>query len=100
MAKTRKIPQRSCVACGRVRPKRELIRIVRTPSGEVKIDLTGKVSGRGAYVDPDPGCAERAVREGRLQHALEVPIPVEIIDVVRQAIDLAASGRRQTERRV
>jgi len=94
MAKTRRIPQRSCVACGQVSPKRELIRIVRTPSGEVKVDLTGKVSGRGAYVDPDRACAERAVREGRLQHALEVPIPAGIIDEVARAIDLVASGRR------
>jgi len=97
MARIRKIPQRSCVACGRTRPKRELIRIVRTPSGEVKVDLTGKVSGRGAYVDPDRACAERAVREGRLQHALEVPVPAEILDEVARAIDAVASGRRSAE---
>jgi predicted RNA-binding protein YlxR (DUF448 family) len=58
-----------------MRPKRELIRVVRTPSGEVCVDPTGKVSGRGAYVCPAVACAETALRERRLQHALEVVVP-------------------------
>ena len=94
MPRIRRLPERTCVACGRVRPKRELVRIVRTPTGEVKVDLTGKVSGRGAYVCPEPPCAERGVKEGRLQHALEVPVPESLVDELRQAVVVAAAGRR------
>ena len=94
MPRVRRIPERTCVACGRVRPKRELVRIVRTPGGEIKVDLTGKVSGRGAYVCPEPPCAERGVRDGRLQHALEAPVPETLIGDLRKAVAVAASGRR------
>jgi len=94
MAKVRKIPQRSCVACGRMRPKRELIRVVRTPAAEIKVDLTGKVSGRGAYVCPETPCVERGVRDGRLQHALEVAVPAALIKELHRAVDLVAAGRR------
>lgn len=94
MPKTRRVPERTCVACGRVRPKRELVRIVRTPSGEIRVDLTGKVSGRGAYVCPEPPCAERGVKEGRLRHALETPVPETLIEDLRKAVGVAATGRR------
>ena len=94
MPKVRRVPERTCVACGRVRPKRELVRIVRTPNGEIKVDLTGKVSGRGAYVCPEPPCAERGVREGRLQHALETPVPEMLVEDLRKAVAVAAAGRR------
>ena len=57
-----------------MRPKRELVRVVRTPVGEVRVDTTGKVSGRGAYVCPTSECADVALRERRLEHALEVPL--------------------------
>jgi len=94
MPKVRRVPERTCVACGRVRPKRELVRIVRTPTGEIKVDLTGKVSGRGAYVCPEPPCAERGVKEGRLQHALETPVPEMLVEDLRKAVAVAAAGRR------
>ena len=94
MPKVRRVPERTCVACGRVRPKRELVRIVRTPNGEIKVDLTGKVSGRGAYVCPEPPCAERGVKEGRLQHALETPVPETLVEDLRKAVAVAAAGRR------
>ncbi len=94
MPRVRKVPERTCVACGRVRPKRELVRIVRTPGGELKVDLTGKVSGRGAYVCPEPPCAERGVKQGRLQYALEVPVPEHLVDDLRRAVGEAATGRR------
>ena len=94
MPKVRRVPERTCVACGRVRPKRELVRVVRTPTGEIKVDLTGKVSGRGAYVCPEPPCAERGVKEGRLQHALETPVPEMLVEDLHKAVAVAAAGRR------
>lgn len=86
MPKAKHVPQRQCVACRQVRPKRDLVRIVRTPAGEVRVDLTGKVSGRGAYVCPDTACAETAVRERRLQHAIEIAVPEAIIEELRAAV--------------
>jgi predicted RNA-binding protein YlxR (DUF448 family) len=76
---------RTCVACGRTRPKRELLRIVRTPNGLVRVDPTGKVSGRGAYVCREPGCADAGLREARLARALEVAIPADVADQLRAA---------------
>jgi predicted RNA-binding protein YlxR (DUF448 family) len=84
MAKVRRVPQRQCVACRQMRPKRELIRVVRTPAGEVRVDATGKVSGRGAYVCPADECADLALRAGRLQHALEAPIPEDAAAALRE----------------
>ncbi len=98
MAKVRKIPLRSCVACGRVRPKRELVRVVRTPSGAPAVDTTGKVSGRGAYVCPEHACVERALRERRFDVVLETPIPEAIADVLRQVMQRTAPGLGNAER--
>ncbi len=77
-----------CVACHQMRPKRDLIRVVRTPTGEVKVDPTGKLSGRGAYICPDPQCAEVGLREQRLQHALAVTISDLVADEVRRVVGL------------
>lgn len=69
MVKTRRVPQRTCVGCGEVEGKRELLRIVRTPEGQITCDPTGKRNGRGAYVHRDQTCFDRAVA-GRLFKAL------------------------------
>lgn len=84
---------RSCVACGRSRAKRELIRVVRTPDRQVRIDPTGKLSGRGAYVCRDvPACAETGLREQRLAHALQVAIPADVADQLRLKEFVADAG--------
>lgn len=86
MPRSRHVPLRQCVACRQMRPKREMVRVVRTPSGEIRVDATGKVSGRGAYVCPSPECADQALRQGRLQHALEVVMTAAVADNLRLAI--------------
>jgi hypothetical protein len=94
MGRGKHVPQRQCVACRQMRAKRELLRVVRTPSGEVRVDATGKVSGRGAYVCPTPGCADQALREHRLEHALEVSMPEEAVAALRAAVQsLQTPGR-------
>ena len=65
------IPQRTCVGCGDVQGKRQLMRVVRAPDGRVQLDPTGKANGRGAYVHERLGCWQQALR-GRLSHALKV----------------------------
>lgn len=67
----RRVPERTCVGCFKVRPKREMVRVVRTLEGKVEVDLTGKKSGRGAYLCRDRSCWETALEKNRLEHALQ-----------------------------
>ncbi len=78
--KVKKIPQRRCVGCNNMKEKKELIRVVRSAEGEVSIDKTGKKPGRGAYVCPTSECITKAVKEKRLEKALDVAIGTEIYE--------------------
>ncbi len=71
------VPQRTCIACHQVKPKRELLRIVRTPSGRVEMDPTGKKSGRGAYLCANRSCWTIALKKKRLEQELETTISEE-----------------------
>lgn len=86
MPKTRKVPQRSCLGCKQVLPKKQLYRVVRTPDGEVVFDPTGKKAGRGAYICPKAECLEQAIKSGRFERALELRVPEEVQNNLRQAI--------------
>ncbi len=81
--KKRKIPQRMCVGCGTGRDKRELVRIVRTPEGEVQVDPTGKKSGRGAYLCPNPDCLQEALKRKKLDRALKTSLSEETVAQIR-----------------
>ncbi len=74
----KKIPQRQCMGCRERKPKREMIRVVRSPEGNVSLDFGGKMNGRGAYLCPDPECLKRAIRSKALDRSLEVEIPEEV----------------------
>ena len=76
----KKIPLRQCVGCREMKPKRDLIRVVRSPEGAISLDFKGKASGRGAYVCPDPECLNRAIRSKALERGLDTAIPQEIYD--------------------
>ncbi len=75
---SRRFPTRTCVACRTSRQKRELVRVVRTPDGGIVLDETGRLAGRGAYLCADGSCWLQAIEKGRLQRALEVPLPPEL----------------------
>ncbi|MBC7335585.1 MAG: YlxR family protein, partial [Clostridia bacterium] len=77
MGKVRHVPERMCLGCRAKRPKRELVRVVRTPAGEVLIDPTGKRSGRGAYVCPQEECLRKAIKHKALERALTVSVGTE-----------------------
>ena len=79
MPKVRKTPQRTCVGYGKVTDKRSLVRIVRSPEGDVVVDPTGKRSGRGAYVCAARECLQRALRTGKLSKALETAVPEDVV---------------------
>ncbi|KLU64769.1 hypothetical protein DEAC_c34130 [Desulfosporosinus acididurans] len=76
---TRKIPMRMCLGCQQMKPKKELLRIVRTPEGTVELDSTGKRNGRGAYICSDLTCFRTAVREHRFRKAFEVDIDPKVL---------------------
>ena len=88
----KKIPQRQCLGCREMKPKRELLRVVRSPEGEVTLDSKGKAPGRGAYVCPNAACLKRAVKSKALSRALEVEIPQEIYDSLQQQLEVQANG--------
>ncbi|MFQ6019128.1 MAG: RNase P modulator RnpM [Dehalococcoidia bacterium] len=68
------VPQRTCVSCRRTSAKRELVRVARSPQGQVEVDTTGKKAGRGAYLCRDAACWESALKRGRLEAALKTKI--------------------------
>ena len=74
----KKIPQRQCMGCRERKAKRELIRVVRSPQGEISLDFHGKKNGRGAYICPNPECLKKAIRSKALDRSLEVTIPEEV----------------------
>ena len=83
----KKIPMRQCMGCREMKPKRELVRVVRSPEGEVSVDLTGKKNGRGAYVCRDAQCLKKAVKTKALSRALETPVPEELYDRLRDELE-------------
>ena len=87
--KQKKIPTRRCTGCGESFPKRDLIRVVRSPEGELSIDFTGKKSGRGAYICQKTECFRKAKRGGRLSRSLGVPISPEIYDSLEHEVALS-----------
>lgn len=74
----KKIPMRQCVGCREMKPKRELIRVVRSPEEEISLDFRGKKPGRGAYVCPNPDCLRKARKSNALGRAFSVKIPDEV----------------------
>ena len=77
---TKKIPMRMCTGCGEMKPKKELIRVVRTPEGEFLLDTTGKKSGRGAYLCHDISCFANCRKSKRLEKSFGCRIPDEVYD--------------------
>ena len=74
----KKIPMRQCVGCREMKPKKDLIRVVRSPEGAVSLDFKGKLPGRGAYVCPDAECLKRAKRSKALERAFSAPLPEDV----------------------
>ena len=71
----KKIPMRQCLGCREMKPKKELIRVVRSPEGDISIDFRGKSPGRGAYLCPDSQCLKKAMKSRALERALNTSIP-------------------------
>ena len=88
----KKIPMRQCLGCREMKPKKELIRVVRSPEGDISLDFKGKASGRGAYVCPDSGCLKKAIKAKALERAFSCQIPQEIYEALEKEME-AGDGR-------
>ena len=80
----KKIPMRQCVGCREMKPKKELIRVVRSPEGQVSLDFRGKLPGGGAYVCPDPACLAKARKSKALERAFSAPLPEEVYQALEE----------------
>ena len=87
MAVKKKVPMRKCVGCGEMKPKKELIRILRTEEEEFVIDTTGKKNGRGAYLCPQKACFEQAVKNRGLERSFKQAIPQEVYARLEKEMD-------------
>ena len=87
MEKVKKVPERKCLGCMQCFPKKDLIRVVRGPGGEVSVDAGGKKPGRGAYLCKDKACLKKAIKAKRLQSNLEVQISDELIEELTKELD-------------
>ena len=82
----KKIPQRTCMGCQTKKDKRDLVRIVRSPAGEISVDLTGKKPGRGAYICHDLECLNKVVKSKRLERSLETVSSQEIYEKLKEQL--------------
>ena len=90
--KTRKTPIRMCVGCREMKEKREMIRVVRSPEGDVSLDPVGKKPGRGAYVCRDAACLKRAIKQKQLERQLDIALTEEVSRALNEAMAQYSDG--------
>ena len=83
----KKIPMRQCLGCREMKPKKELIRCVRSPEGAVSLDFKGRLPGRGAYICPKPECLKKAIKAKAMERAFEMQIPPEVYDELNKQME-------------
>ena len=88
----KKIPMRKCVGCGEMFPKRDLVRVVKSPDETLSLDLTGKKSGRGAYVCRRTACLQAARKAKRLERAFACAIPDDVYDAMEKELEADGAG--------
>lgn len=86
MQHVKKIPMRKCTGCGEMKPKKELVRVVKSPEGEISLDLTGRKAGRGAYVCRNSQCLKAAQKAKRFERAFSCSIPQEVFDKITEEL--------------
>jgi predicted RNA-binding protein YlxR (DUF448 family) len=85
----KKIPMRMCIGCGEMKPKKELIRVVKSPEGDISLDFTGKKAGRGAYLCRSQECLAQAQRSHRLEKSFSCKVEAEVYEVMIYALSEA-----------
>ena len=84
---TKRVPLRKCTGCGEMKPKKELVRVVRSPEGEISLDLIGKAAGRGAYLCRDAACLRQARKAHRLERAFSCEVPACVYDRLEEELN-------------
>ena len=92
----KKIPLRRCCGCGESFPKKELIRVVRTPDGAVQMDFTGKLSGRGVYVCRSLSCFKKARKADRFARSLDIAVSEDVLNALEEEVRLSEKERADT----
>ncbi len=87
MVSTKKVPQRQCIGCGKMKSKKEMIRILKTPEGEFTLDATGRKNGRGAYLCPSVECFRNAVKGKGLERSFKMAIPKEVYETLEKEME-------------
>ena len=87
-----KVPQRKCIGCNESKPKKELIRIVKTPEGEMLVDDTGRANGRGAYICNDTECLQKAIKTKGLNRAFKMNVDTDVL--IKLSEEMAKLGKR------
>ncbi|MEE8817308.1 MAG: YlxR family protein [Lachnospiraceae bacterium] len=87
----KKVPMRSCIGCMEKKEKRDLVRVIRTPEGEIRLDPTGRANGRGAYLCRNPQCLEKARKKGSLSRTLQCEIPSSVYDELEALLEQQSS---------
>ena len=88
----KKIPMRQCLGCREMKPKMELIRVVRSPEGEISLDFRGKKPGRGAYLCPSPDCLTKVRKSHALERAFSAPVGQEVYDALEAQMKAGDGG--------
>lgn len=88
----KKIPMRQCLGCRTMFPKRELIRVVRSPEGGLSLDFKGKAPGRGAYLCPNPDCLKKARKSRAIERAFSVSVPEEVYEALEARMEEETHG--------
>lgn len=91
----KKLPLRMCTGCGQMKAKKEMVRVLKTPEGEIALDATGKKNGRGAYICKSVSCLQQAIKTKGLERSLKAAIPENIIETLEKELILLESGRKE-----
>ena len=83
----KKIPLRQCIGCGEMKGKKEMIRVIKTPEGEIMMDATGRKNGRGAYICPSSECLKKAIKSKGLERSFKMNIPKEVYEQLTKEME-------------
>ena len=84
---TKKVPLRQCIGCGEMKNKKEMIRILKTETGEIVLDATGRKNGRGAYLCPNMDCFQKAVKGKGIERSFKMPVPKEVYEALEKEME-------------
>ncbi|MBS5214510.1 MAG: YlxR family protein [Eubacteriales bacterium] len=87
MGQVKKVPMRKCIGCQEMKNKKEMMRVLKTPEGEIVIDLTGRKNGRGAYLCFSKECLEKSMKNKGLERSLKTTIPASVYENLKEEID-------------